>query len=78
MMPLTPRPLDFTALSILADRMLEADDHIEAYRAILPLLTKRERFILSGMIEVCPIHEHDMAICLDDRPEECRHLTTAP
>lgn len=76
--------LDLDTLGIIADRLLEPtsepvaegyDNRVEGYRAIYPLLTRRERAILAGMIEVCPIHQHDWEICLDELPVECLHLT---
>ena len=79
--PVTPRnqpapvlmaTLRRTAIGQLAGALITADEVDEAIDALRIILEDDEMQYLFRMMERCPIHGCDRAICDDDDVEDCR------
>lgn len=60
-----------TSLERLADAIINAHDFIAAFDAAARHLTPADRRSLCLMLDLCPTHECDIQICLDDERTDC-------
>lgn len=54
------------SLDTLADLILGGEDHVSLYTTVKPFLTPTDRVLLAAKTEICPVHDCDIQICLDD------------